>query len=411
MTRWPSGRGRSRKACGPARRLVAGGRAPRASIRRRLRYLKSHLVFEDGGAFVVDGAQRMPVEVEGPPFEVVSLGHRRRAGHGHAPSSTTAPRRRSREDSLGMDPRTRPLRVRGARRPRAAPCCRGRRTRPCSRTWARRRGRFFLAGRDARRLRRAAPRRRRVPRRPRARHRRRCATRPATASPIGADGHPDLHAQPDAVALPAAGGRRRRRLPRGARAERRARRARPTARTSSTWPARCADFLDQEPRDASWPRCARCHALGIPLPRLPSRRAHGRGRDGRPGRARAQPRPRPGAHATGCAVMPLLEVTAGQGSCLGHRFEHLAEILDRVRAPDAARRLPRHLPPVRRRLRHRDRRGLRARRCEPSTASSACRKLKAIHLNDSKKGAGQPRRPPRARRRRRRSASRPSAAS
>jgi deoxyribonuclease-4 len=33
-------------------------------------------------------------------------------------------------------------------------------------------------------------------------------------------------------------------------------------------------------------------------------------------------------------VMPLLEVTAGQGSCLGHRFEHLAEILARVRRPD-----------------------------------------------------------------------------
>jgi deoxyribonuclease-4 len=33
-------------------------------------------------------------------------------------------------------------------------------------------------------------------------------------------------------------------------------------------------------------------------------------------------------------VMPLLEVTAGQGSCLGHRFEHLTEILGAVRHPD-----------------------------------------------------------------------------
>ena len=33
-------------------------------------------------------------------------------------------------------------------------------------------------------------------------------------------------------------------------------------------------------------------------------------------------------------VMPLLEVTAGQGSCLGYRFEHLAAIFDRVREPD-----------------------------------------------------------------------------
>jgi deoxyribonuclease-4 len=32
-------------------------------------------------------------------------------------------------------------------------------------------------------------------------------------------------------------------------------------------------------------------------------------------------------------VHVLLEVTAGQGSCLGHRFEHLAEVLARVRRP------------------------------------------------------------------------------
>ena len=38
-----------------------------------LRYLKAHLVFEEEGAFVVDGAQRMPVDVRGPAFEVVSL--------------------------------------------------------------------------------------------------------------------------------------------------------------------------------------------------------------------------------------------------------------------------------------------------------------------------------------------------
>jgi deoxyribonuclease IV len=36
----------------------------------------------------------------------------------------------------------------------------------------------------------------------------------------------------------------------------------------------------------------------------------------------------------GLEVMPLLEVTAGQGSTLGYRFEHLAAIFDRVREPD-----------------------------------------------------------------------------
>jgi hypothetical protein len=38
-----------------------------------LRYLKAHLVFEDVGPFIVDGAQRMPVRIEGPPFEAVRL--------------------------------------------------------------------------------------------------------------------------------------------------------------------------------------------------------------------------------------------------------------------------------------------------------------------------------------------------
>ncbi|MCI0684199.1 MAG: deoxyribonuclease IV [Gemmataceae bacterium] len=35
-----------------------------------------------------------------------------------------------------------------------------------------------------------------------------------------------------------------------------------------------------------------------------------------------------------CRVMVLLETTAGQGSSLGHRFEDLAGILDRVKDPD-----------------------------------------------------------------------------
>jgi hypothetical protein len=38
-----------------------------------LRYLKAHLAFEDAGPFIVDGAQRMPVKVDGPPFEAVRL--------------------------------------------------------------------------------------------------------------------------------------------------------------------------------------------------------------------------------------------------------------------------------------------------------------------------------------------------
>jgi hypothetical protein len=38
-----------------------------------LRYFKSHLVTDNGDAYIVDGAQRMPVEIEGPPFQVVTL--------------------------------------------------------------------------------------------------------------------------------------------------------------------------------------------------------------------------------------------------------------------------------------------------------------------------------------------------
>jgi len=38
-----------------------------------LRYLKSHLTAADGATFVADGEQRMPIQVEGPPFEVTTL--------------------------------------------------------------------------------------------------------------------------------------------------------------------------------------------------------------------------------------------------------------------------------------------------------------------------------------------------
>ncbi|HSD27933.1 MAG TPA: hypothetical protein VLL75_11570 [Vicinamibacteria bacterium] len=38
-----------------------------------LRFLKERLVFEDEGAFVVQGDRRLPVAVEGPAFEVTEL--------------------------------------------------------------------------------------------------------------------------------------------------------------------------------------------------------------------------------------------------------------------------------------------------------------------------------------------------
>ena len=38
-----------------------------------LRFLKARLVFEDEGAFLVEGERRLPVAVEGPAFEVTEL--------------------------------------------------------------------------------------------------------------------------------------------------------------------------------------------------------------------------------------------------------------------------------------------------------------------------------------------------
>jgi hypothetical protein len=40
---------------------------------RRLRYLKQRLAFEEGGVFLVDGAQRAALMLDGPPFQVDAL--------------------------------------------------------------------------------------------------------------------------------------------------------------------------------------------------------------------------------------------------------------------------------------------------------------------------------------------------
>ncbi len=52
----------------------------------------------------------------------------------------------------------------------------------------------------------------------------------------------------------------------------------------------------------------------------------------------------------GLGVMIDLETTAGQGTNLGYRFEHLRDILDRVRPIGSPRRLRGHLPYFRGRL-------------------------------------------------------------
>jgi deoxyribonuclease-4 len=91
--------------------------------------------------------------------------------------------------------------------------------------------------------------------------------------------------------------------------------------------------------------------------------------------------------AEGLHVTPLLEVTAGQGSYVGHRFEHLAAIFDRTRRAD-------HLGVCL------DTCHLLAAGYDIATEDGYARtmddlvrlvglpRLKALHLNDAKKGLG-----------------------
>ena len=86
--------------------------------------------------------------------------------------------------------------------------------------------------------------------------------------------------------------------------------------------------------------------------------------------------------------MILLEHTAGQGTNLGHRFEHLAAILERARRLAARRRLPRHLPPARRPATT-----SAPRTATPTTFREFDRivgldRIQVFHLNDSKKPCG-----------------------
>jgi len=77
----------------------------------------------------------------------------------------------------------------------------------------------------------------------------------------------------------------------------------------------------------------RCHALGIPFLVFHPGAHMGRG-EALGLRDLARSLDHVLERTEGLAVMPLLEVTAGQGTSLGHRFEHLAEVLERVRQPE-----------------------------------------------------------------------------
>jgi hypothetical protein len=70
-----------------------------------LRFLKERLVFDETGAFVVQGARRMPVAVEGPAFEVTELRLNPGAGEALAVLDDGSVEPLG-PDSLTTDPRT-----------------------------------------------------------------------------------------------------------------------------------------------------------------------------------------------------------------------------------------------------------------------------------------------------------------
>ncbi len=142
----------------------------------------------------------------------------------------------------------------------------------------------------------------------------------------------------------------------------------------------------QKSSDAFVDEIRRCERLGIPLLVFHPGAHMGAGREAGVA-ALAASLDRALAATKDAAVMPLLEVTAGQGSYLGSTFEELRAILDRVREPE---RLGVCL----------DTCHLLAAGYDIASASGyddtmrACDRtvgigrVKAIHLNDSKKGLG-----------------------
>jgi deoxyribonuclease-4 len=92
-------------------------------------------------------------------------------------------------------------------------------------------------------------------------------------------------------------------------------------------------------------------------------------------------------HAPDDGAVLLLETTAGQGSCLGHRFEHIAQVIDAAGAGD---RLGVCLDTC-----HIFAAGYDIRDAESYAATMdlfdrtiGLHRIKVIHANDSKKGLG-----------------------
>ena len=131
---------------------------------------------------------------------------------------------------------------------------------------------------------------------------------------------------------PASLGRACRRVSRGARPDGRRRPGGPHLVPDQPRQPRRRTLAEIDRRDDRRGRALR--APGNRRPGRPSRRTHGRGRRSRAGADRQGPRSRCIAARAGLTVTIDLETTAGQGTNLGYRFEHLQAILQRVKHPE-----------------------------------------------------------------------------
>ena len=142
----------------------------------------------------------------------------------------------------------------------------------------------------------------------------------------------------------------------------------------------------QRSRAAFLAEMRRCHALGIPYLVFHPGAHMGAGEEAGLRRVAASLN-----HALdrgrGLAVMPLLEVTAGQGSSVGHSFEHLARILEHLETPlrvgvclDTCHLLAAGYDIA-------TSRGY-ARTMEDLDRTVGLSRVKAFHLNDAKRGLG-----------------------
>jgi deoxyribonuclease-4 len=93
------------------------------------------------------------------------------------------------------------------------------------------------------------------------------------------------------------------------------------------------DGLRNKSIDAMVEEVERCDTLGITDLVLHPGAHMGEGQDAGLGRV-AHSLDEVCRRTAGLAVVIDIETTAGQGTCLGHRFEHLRTILDRVRCPE-----------------------------------------------------------------------------